>query len=217
MENYEQTILDRPEWADLTDEEVIEIVRQGGRDGADAVDLLLERYKDLVRVKTRPYFLLGADRADLIQEGMIGLYKAIMAYQPEKEAAFRSFADLCISRQILTAVKNATRLKHLPLNSYVSLNTTLNDDEEKETTMMDILAAPQEDSPEDTLIGKEEIKLLQKQIDKHCSQFERRVLSLYLQGYDYHQIAKAMGKTPKSIDNALQRIKKKVQQIAAEV
>ena len=83
MENYEQTILDRPEWADLTDEEVIEIVRQGGRDGADAVDLLLERYKDLVRVKTRPYFLLGADRADLIQEGMIGLYKAIMAYQPE--------------------------------------------------------------------------------------------------------------------------------------
>ncbi|MFR8088429.1 MAG: RNA polymerase sporulation sigma factor SigH [Lachnospirales bacterium] len=217
MENYEQTILDRPEWADLTDEEVIEIVRQGGRDGADAVDLLLERYKDLVRVKTRPYFLLGADRADLIQEGMIGLYKAIMAYQSDKETAFRSFADLCINRQILTAVKNATRLKHLPLNSYVSLNKTLNDDEEKETTMMDILAAPQEDSPEDTLIGKEEIKLLQKQIDKHCSQFERRVLSLYLQGYDYHQIAKAMGKTPKSIDNALQRIKKKVQQIAAEV
>lgn len=217
MENYEQTILDRPEWADLTDEEVIEIVRQGGRDGADAVDLMLERYKDLVRVKTRPYFLLGADRADLIQEGMIGLYKAIMAYQSDKETAFRSFADLCINRQILTAVKNATRLKHLPLNSYVSLNKTLNDDEEKETTMMDILAAPQEDSPEDTLIGKEEIKLLQKQIDKHCSQFERRVLSLYLQGYDYHQIAKAMGKTPKSIDNALQRIKKKVQQIAAEV
>ena len=217
MENYEQTILDRPEWADLTDEEVIEIVRQGGRDGADAVDLLLERYKDLVRVKTRPYFLLGADRADLIQEGMIGLYKAIMDYQSDKETAFRSFADLCINRQILTAVKNATRLKHLPLNSYVSLNKTLNDDEEKETTMMDILAAPQEDSPEDTLIGKEEIKLLQKQIDKHCSQFERRVLSLYLQGYDYHQIAKAMGKTPKSIDNALQRIKKKVQQIAAEV
>lgn len=181
------------------------------------MDLLLERYKDLVRVKTRPYFLLGADRADLIQEGMIGLYKAIMAYQSDKETAFRSFADLCINRQILTAVKNATRLKHLPLNSYVSLNKTLNDDEEKETTMMDILAAPQEDSPEDTLIGKEEIKLLQKQIDKHCSQFERRVLSLYLQGYDYHQIAKAMGKTPKSIDNALQRIKKKVQQIAAEV
>ena len=108
MANYEQTILDRPEWADLTDEEVIEIVRQGGRDGADAVDLLLERYKDLVRVKTRPYFLLGADRADLIQEGMIGLYKAIMAYQSDKETAFRSFADLCISRQILTAVKNAT-------------------------------------------------------------------------------------------------------------
>ncbi len=217
MENYEHTIMNRPEWADLTDEEVIEIVRRGGSDGADAVDLLLERYKDLVRVKTRPYFLLGADRADLIQEGMIGLYKAIMGYRPGKDTAFRSFADLCIGRQILTAVKNATRMKHWPLNSYISLNKTLNDDEEKETTMMEILAAPQEDSPEETLISKEEIRTLQKRIDKHCSPFEHRVLSLYLQGYDYHQIAKAMGKTPKSIDNALQRIKKKVQQIAAEV
>lgn len=217
MDNQEQKSVIRPEWDELTDEELIDISRGTQPDAADAVDFLLEKYKDLVRVKTRPYFLLGADRADLIQEGMIGLYKAIIGYHPDKDAAFRSFADLCITRQIITAVKNATRMKHWPLNSYVSLNRTTNDEEEKETTMMEILTAPGIETPEDTLIDKESMKILQDEIDERCSRFERKVLSMYLNGCDYHQIAKAMGKTPKSIDNALQRIKKKVQQIAAEV
>lgn len=217
MERTEHKTVFHPEWEERTDEELITIVRGGGADETDAVDFLLERYKEFVRVKTRPYFLLGADRADLIQEGMIGLYKAIIGYTPERDAAFRSFADLCVTRQIITAVKNSTRMKHWPLNSYVSLNKTINDEEEKETTMLDILSIPNIVTPEDTLIGKEEVRAIQNAIDERCSKFERKVLSMYLNGYDYHQIAKVMGKTPKSIDNALQRIKKKVQQIAAEV
>ena len=149
MENIEEKFVFHPEWAEKDDEELIEIAHSGGGDAAEAVDLLLERYKDLVRIKTRPYFLLGADRADLIQEGMIGLYKAIIAYQPSKDVAFKSFADLCITRQIMTAIKNAARMKHWPLNSYVSLNRTINDDEEKETTMMEILTAPGMATPEE--------------------------------------------------------------------
>lgn len=121
MERTEHKTVFHPEWEERTDEELITIVRGGGADETDAVDFLLERYKEFVRVKTRPYFLLGADRADLIQEGMIGLYKAIIGYTPERDAAFRSFADLCVTRQIITAVKNSTRMKHWPLNSYVSL------------------------------------------------------------------------------------------------
>ncbi|MBQ7064330.1 MAG: RNA polymerase sporulation sigma factor SigH [Firmicutes bacterium] len=206
----------REEWSRTPDEELVQKVHDGGSDAADAMDFMLERYKDLVRIKTRPFFLLGADRADLIQEGMIGLYKAIISYQPDKNASFRSFADLCISRQIMTAVKNANRLKHWPLNSYVSLNRTIYDEEDKETTMMDILTQPGVAGPEDMLIDQEQVDHLQEEIDARCSKFEKKVLSMYLNGHDYHQIAAAMGKTPKSIDNALQRIKRKVGQIAAE-
>ncbi len=207
----------RPEWDSVSDEELIRITRGPEPDAHDAVDTLLERYKDLVRVKTRPYFLLGADRADLIQEGMIGLYKAIIGYQDGKNAAFRSFAELCISRQIMTAVKNASRMKHWPLNSYISLNRTVNDDEDKETTMMDILTQSGAVTPEDQVIDKEQMERLQKMLDERCSKFEHRVLSLYLNGHDYHQIAAEFGKTPKSIDNALQRIKRKVSAIIEEL
>ncbi|MBQ5960104.1 MAG: RNA polymerase sporulation sigma factor SigH [Firmicutes bacterium] len=207
----------RPEWDDMSDEDLIRITRGPEPDAHDAVDTLLERYKDLVRVKTRPYFLLGADRADLIQEGMIGLYKAIIGYQEGKNAAFRSFAELCISRQIMTAVKNASRMKHWPLNNYISLNRTVNDDEDKETTMMDILTQSGAVTPEEQVIDKEQMERLQKMLDERCSRFEHRVLSLYLNGHDYHQIAAAFGKTPKSIDNALQRIKRKVSAIIEEL
>ncbi|MBQ7917086.1 MAG: RNA polymerase sporulation sigma factor SigH [Firmicutes bacterium] len=216
MDYTEEKRIIRPEWEELEDETLIEMIRSGSEDSADAMDFLLERYKDLVRVKTRPYFILGADRADLIQEGMIGLYKATLNYDPGKGAAFRTHAEQCIMGQIITAVKSASRMKHWPLNSYVSLNANVNDDEEKETTMMEILIAPGNTTPEDQIIDREDAIALQGAIDARCSKFEHKVLSMYLNGHDYHQIAAAMGKTPKSIDNALQRIKKKVQQIVAE-
>ena len=196
------------------DEELV-LMAQNGDEVAQRY--LLDKYKSLVRAKSRAYFLIGADSEDIIQEGMIGLYKAVRDYNEEKNASFRSFAELCVNRQMITAIKAATRQKHQPLNSYVSLNKPVYE-EESEQTYMDFL---QSDSsallnPETLLIGQENKHFLEDQMVKNLSSFETRVLVLYLQGRSYFEIAHVLDKPEKSIDNALQRVKKKLERFLEE-
>ncbi len=184
--------------------------------GDDAVqDYLLDKYKSLVRAKSRAYFLIGADSEDIIQEGMIGLYKAVRDFNGEKNTSFRSFAELCVNRQMITAIKAATRQKHQPLNSYISLNKPVYEDE-TEQTYMDLLQEGAFLNPETLLIGQENRNFLEDQLVKHLSGFETRVLMLYLQGRSYFEIARTLKKPEKSIDNALQRIKKKLERFLEE-
>ena len=205
----------RPEWDDMSDEDLIRITRGPEPDAHDAVDMLLERYKDLVRVKTRPYFLLGADRADLIQEGMIGLYKSIRDFKPEKLSSFRAFAELCITRQIITAIKTATRQKHIPLNSYVSLNKPLYD-EESDRTLLDVIMEGRISDPEELIINRENLGNIHNKISEVLSGLEQEVLQAYLDGKSYQEIADALGRHVKSIDNALQRVKRKLEKYLEE-
>ena len=171
---------------------------------------LLDKYKPLVKAKSRAYFLIGADSEDIIQEGMIGLYKAIRDYDKEKNASFRSFAELCINRQMITAIKAATRQKHQPLNSYVSLNKPAFENDSEET-YLDLLREGELLNEEALLIGQENKNFLENQMIKNLSSFESRVLTLYLQGRSYFEIANMLNKPEKSIDNALQRVKKKLE------
>ena len=171
---------------------------------------LLDKYKPLVKAKSRAYFLIGADSEDIIQEGMIGLYKAIRDYDKEKNASFRSFAELCINRQMITAIKAATRQKHQPLNSYVSLNKPVFENDSEET-YLDLLREGELLNPEALLIVQENKNFLENQMIKNLSSFESRVLTLYLQGRSYFEIANMLNKPEKSIDNALQRVKKKLE------
>ena len=196
------------------DEELV-LMAQNGDDGAQ--EYLLDKYKSLVRAKSRAYFLIGADSEDIIQEGMIGLYKAVRDYNEEKNASFRSFAELCVNRQMITAIKAATRQKHQPLNSYVSLNKPVYE-EESEQTYMDFLQSSSSSllNPEALLIGQENKTFLEDQMVKNLSSFETRVLVLYLQGRSYFEIAHVLDKPEKSIDNALQRVKKKLEKFLEE-
>ncbi len=196
------------------DEELV-LMAQNGDDTAQRY--LLDKYKSLVRAKSRAYFLIGADSEDIIQEGMIGLYKAVRDYNEEKNASFRSFAELCVSRQMITAIKAATRQKHQPLNSYVSLNKPVYE-EESEQTYMDFLQSSSSAllNPEALLIGQENKHFLEDQMVKNLSSFETRVLVLYLQGRSYFEIAHVLDKPEKSIDNALQRVKKKLEKFLEE-
>ena len=196
------------------DEELV-LMAQNGDDTAQ--EYLLDKYKSLVRAKSRAYFLIGADTEDIIQEGMIGLYKAVRDYNEEKSASFRSFAELCVNRQMITAIKAATRQKHQPLNSYVSLNKPVYE-EESEQTYMDFLQNTSSTllNPEVLLIGQENKSFLEDQMIKNLSGFETRVLVLYLQGRSYFEIAHALDKPEKSIDNALQRVKKKLEKFLEE-
>ena len=196
------------------DEELV-LMAQNGDDTAQ--EFLLDKYKSLVRAKSRAYFLIGADSEDIIQEGMIGLYKAVRDYNDEKNASFRSFAELCVNRQMITAIKAATRQKHQPLNSYVSLNKPVYE-EESEQTYMDFLQSSSDSllNPEALLIGQENKNFLEDQMTKNLSSFETRVLVLYLQGRSYFEIAHVLDKPEKSIDNALQRVKKKLEKFLEE-
>ena len=205
-------------WGHLSDEALLSKIHFSGHPNEilEATNVLMERYKEMVRSKARTYFLIGADRDDVIQEGMIGLYKAIMDYKSEKNASFHTFAQLCVIRQILSAVRVSSRLKHLPLNEYISLNRPVNDEDGKETTMLDLLPDPNGCSPEDILMSIEERKRLAKQIDTSLSPLERRVLRLFLQGLDYIEIAEKIEKSPKSVDNALQRVKQKISRMLQE-
>ena len=169
---------------------------------------ILKKYRNFVRAKAKPFFIDGADKEDILQEGMIGLFKAIRDYDEEKTVSFRAFAELCVTRQIITAVKTATRQKHIPLNSYISLNKPMSE-EDPDKTLMDMMKNSHISDPEQLIISKEEMKLIEEKTKEMLSEFETRVLSLYLKGYSYNEISEKLCKHPKSVDNALQRIKRK--------
>lgn len=194
------------------DESLVQAAQNGD---VQAEEKLLDKYKPLVKAKSRAYFLIGADNEDIIQEGMIGLYKAIRDYDSGRNASFRSFAELCINRQMITAIKAATRQKHQPLNSYISLNKPVFEDESEET-YLDLLKEGELLNPEALLIGQENKNFLENQMVKNLSRFESRVLLLYLQGRSYFEIASLLDKPEKSIDNALQRVKKKLEKFVLE-
>ena len=191
----------------MEETEILSLAKTGD---TQAVEFLLNKYKNFVKAKSRTYFLIGAEKSDIIQEG---LYKAIKDYNPENGSSFRSFADLCITRQIITAVKTATRLKHLPLNSYVSLNKNV--DEENENTMIESLLEIQHPDPEEIMINKERLNHLEKQLNDALSKYEIEVLKGYIKGKSYQEISMDLKKTEKSIDNALQRIKKKISSLSS--
>jgi RNA polymerase sporulation-specific sigma factor len=191
-----------------TDEELVE----RARDGSDAsIEELLRRYRHYARAKARTYFLAGADREDIVQEGMIGLYKAIRDFQADRNTAFRAFAELCITRQIITAIKTATRQKHVPLNSYVSLNKGTSSENEEERALADLLVGPAIADPAELVISAEEIANIKESMGRLLSSLETEVLQLYMDGKSYHEIAEMLGRHVKSIDNALQRIKRKLE------
>lgn len=194
-----------------SDEELILRLRDGE---AAITDYIMEKYKNLVRSKAKSMFILGADSDDLIQEGMIGLFKAIRDYDSGRDASFATFADLCVSRQMYTAVQASRRQKHTPLNSYISLyGTNREPSENDEVELINSLVSKVEINPEDLLIDKENVENLAKRIEKELSSFENQVLDLYLTGMSYSQIARVLGKDEKSTDNALSRIKSKVKKI----
>ena len=196
----------------LKDEEIVELCHDGD---SLAEEYLLSKYKNFVRSKARSYFLIGADHEDIVQEGMIGLYKAIRDYRTEKLSSFRAFAELCITRQIITAIKTATRQKHIPLNSYVSLNKPLYD-EESDRTLMDVIMEGKLSNPEDLIISQEELESIHRKINEVLSGLEQEVLNLYLDGKSYQEIGQQLNRHVKSIDNALQRVKRKLEKYLEE-
>ena len=190
----------------MTDEQVVRLAQ--GTD-SQALEYLLNKYKNFVRTKARSYFLIGADHEDIVQEGMIGLYKSIRDYNEEKLSSFRAFAELCITRQIITAIKTATRQKHIPLNSYISLNKPIYE-EDSDRTLLDVITEEGMSNPEDMLIDREDLSFIEGRIGQMLSGLEKEVLVRYMEGKSYVEIADEMGRHVKSIDNALQRIKRKL-------
>lgn len=191
----------------LEDEQIVELVHKG--DSA-ALDFLITKYRNFVRAKARSYFLIGADREDIIQEGMIGLYKAIRDFKEDKLTSFKAFAELCITRQMITAIKTATRQKHIPLNSYVSLDKPIYD-EESDRTLMDVISGAKVMDPEELIINQEKFDDIELKMGEILSDLERKVLSLYLEGRSYLEISEELNRHVKSIDNALQRVKRKLE------
>jgi len=191
----------------LTDEEIVERVRDGD---LAAEEHLINKYKNFVRAKARSYFLIGADREDIIQEGMIGLFKAIRDFRGDKLSSFRAFAELCITRQIITAIKTATRQKHIPLNSYVSLNKPIYD-EDSDRTLLDVISGSKITDPEELIISREEFDDIGEKMGEILSSLEWKVLMSYLEGKSYQEIAGDLNRHVKSIDNALQRVKRKLE------
>ncbi len=188
-----------------SDEEIAILAKHDRR----AADHLLSKYKNMVRSRAKAYFLAGGDSDDLVQEGMIGLFAAVRDFDPEREASFSTFADLCVRRQIYTAIKSAGRQKHLPLNTYVSLNNPI-DDETSEITLGDTIIGHDTVDPESLYLINEKLRDIEKEINEKLSDLEKRVLILHLQGMSYNEISEIIDKPAKSIDNALQRIKKKL-------
>jgi RNA polymerase sporulation-specific sigma factor len=201
----------------LPDEVIVDRIKEGDQ---SAMDYLLEKYKYLVRNKAKALYLIGGDKDDLIQEGMIGLYKAIRDYDQEKQNSFFNFADLCISRQIYSAIKASNRKKNIPLNTYISIYTPVygesNDNEEKEA-LVDIIYQKNVSNPEELVIDKENTSMIEYELVRRLSDLEKQVLSLYMQDLKYVQIAEVLGKEPKTIDNALTRIKTKLNQVLREI
>ncbi|MDW7675384.1 MAG: RNA polymerase sporulation sigma factor SigH [Bacillota bacterium] len=191
----------------MMDETIVELAKEG--DNA-AQEFLINKYKNFVRAKARSYFLIGADREDIIQEGMIGLYKAIRDFKCDKLSSFRAFAELCITRQIITAIKTATRQKHIPLNSYVSLNKPIYD-EDSDRTLLDVISGTKITDPEELIISREEFDDIEEKMGEILSSLEWQVLMSYLEGKSYQEIAEDLNRHVKSIDNALQRVKRKLE------
>lgn len=196
----------------LPDEKIV-AQAQAGEDGA--MEYLLEKYKYFVRSKARSYFLIGGDHEDIVQEGMIGLYKAVRDFREDRLSSFRVFAELCITRQIISAIKTATRQKHIPLNSYVSLNRPVYDDD-SDRTLLDTISESEQANPEEMLISREDMRVIETNLGKSLSPLEKQVLVLYLEGKSYQQISERIGRQVKAIDNALQRIKRKLQKYVDE-
>ena len=191
-----------------SDEDLLAHIR--GERGDEALDYLINKYRNFVRSKARSYFLIGADREDIVQEGMIGFFKAIRDYRPDKLSSFRAFAELCVTRQIITAIKTATRQKHIPLNSYVSLNKPIYD-EDSDRTLLDVLSGARISDPEELVISHEEFIDIEQKMEEILSDLEWRVLMSYLDGKSYQEIAVDLHRQVKSIDNALQRVKRKLE------
>lgn len=205
MDDLQEASAEMPGMAAGEDEQLVALAQQGDE---PSLMLLLNRHKATVRIKSRSYFLIGADHEDIVQEGMIGLYKAIRDYRPDRQTSFRAFADLCIKRQIISAIKTATRQKHMPLNSYVSLNKPVYD-EENDRTLLDVIEGSVS-NPEELYINREDMLHMEAALDSLLSSFERQVLSAFLDGKSYQEIAALLGRHTKAVDNALQRIKKKM-------
>lgn len=191
----------------LSDEQLVELVHHGN---SEALDYVIHKYRNFVRAKARSYFLIGADKEDIVQEGMIGLYKAVRDYKGDKLSTFKGFAELCITRQIITAIKTATRQKHIPLNSYVSLDKPIYD-EESDRTLMDVLTGTKVSDPEQLIINREQFSSIEGKVNELLSDLERQVLALYLDGRSYQEISEKLNRHVKSIDNALQRVKRKLE------
>ncbi len=199
------------DYENMIDEEIVALAAEGE---VFAEEYIINKYKAQVKAKTKSYFLIGADRDDIYQEGMIGLYKAIRDFKSDKLASFRAFAELCITRQIITAIKTATRQKHIPLNSYVSLNKPIYD-EESDRTLMDVLSTMHISDPEELIISKEEKQKIEDKMNEVLSPLEIQVIKLYLDGKSYQEIAEELDRHSKSIDNALQRVKRKLEKFLA--
>ncbi len=203
-----------PAALEISDDRLVELFREGE---VQALNLLLERYRRFARAKARGYFLVGADFEDIVQEGMIGLFKAVRDYRPDREASFRAFAELCITRQIITAIKTATRQKHQPLNQYVSISAARGGDDAGERTVEELLGDHHVSDPADQVVSAERMRDMRRSMAEMLSGLEVEVLRLYVEGKSYQEIGSQLGRHVKSIDNALQRIKRKLDQhLAAE-
>ncbi len=193
---------------DMSDEELVKLIKEDNN--KEALEFLLSKYKDLVNMKVGKYFIIGAEREDMVQEGMIGLYKAVQNFEDDKQSSFKSFANMCIERQMITAIKTSNRQKHMPLNSYLSLNVSAGDDDDNNgKDLMDIFDANLIEDPLDTITKKEYYKNIEVTIDKSLSDFEKQVLKRFINGESYEQIATKLDTPVKSVDNAIQRIRKK--------
>ena len=193
-------------YVNLTDEQIISQIKEGYE---QALSFLLNKYKDLVNSKVGKYFIIGAEKEDIIQEGMIGLYKAVKNFDNSKQNTFKTFANLCIERQLITAIKSSNRQKHMPLNSYLSLNTSAYEDDEDGTELIETFEVDTIEDPLETITKQESFDEIQKAVNKSLSKFESQVLEKYMQGDSYEIIAKRLDTPVKSVDNAIQRIRKK--------
>lgn len=205
MENYS-------EFDEKLDEEIVLEAKNGN---VRAQEYLISKYENFVKAKAKSYFLIGADKEDIYQEGMIGLYKAIRDFKPDKLTSFKAFAELCVTRQIITAIKTATRQKHIPLNTYVSLNKPIYE-EESDRTLLDVLAGFRITDPEELVISQEQMEHIEGEISKVLSDLELEVLTSYLDGKSYQEIACDLDRHAKSIDNALQRVKRKLEKCLSD-
>ena len=192
-------------YKDMNDEDLIDIIKSGDK---SALEFLISKYKELVNMKVSKFFMIGAEKEDIVQEGLIGLFKAVKSYNKDKQNSFKTFANLCIERQLITAIKSSNRQKHMPLNSYLSLNTSAYEDDE-DSNLLDVFDAHQMEDPLETITKKEYYQTVENAIDKSLSSFEKQVLNRYMQGESYVQIAEKLDTPVKSIDNAIQRIRKK--------